>query len=220
MDRLTRVTSIAFVVAPVLLLIDNLLHPKEFEPGNEAAQLEAIADAYEGWQIAHTIGWIGGLFFLVAVLGLAAILYDRRPRAAVWGGALAGLGLFAFSSVFALDGFTWGVLGELSAREDIDGPTIQRTLDEIQNSPWSLPYYLAAIGFIAGMIVLAVGSVRGHLLTPVAGTLLIIATLMTGTETAIISNTYFIAGAAVFVAAGIAVALSLRREQSGARAST
>jgi hypothetical protein len=44
-----------------------------------------------------------------------------------------------------------------------------------------------------------------------AGALLAIAVLMVGTETAIVSNAYFIAGAVVFLAAGIAMALPLLR---------
>jgi hypothetical protein len=44
-----------------------------------------------------------------------------------------------------------------------------------------------------------------------AGGLLVVAVLMVGTETAIVSNAYFITGAAVFLVAGIAVALPLLR---------
>ena len=59
---------------------DNLLHPKEFEPGNEAEQLREIADSYERWQIAHFLAFLAILIFAVAILGLASLLYERSPR--------------------------------------------------------------------------------------------------------------------------------------------
>ncbi len=126
-------------------------------------------------------------------------------------------GLIGFASALTLDGFTWGVLGEVSGRRGVDQRTVQLTLDEIQNSAWSLPYYLTALGYIFGLLILAVGAARSGLITTVAAGLLIVAVLMTGTETMIVSNAYFIAGAALMMVAGVAVALSLRRlGESGA----
>lgn len=206
-----KFTAAAFVVAPALLLVDNLLHPKEFEPGNEAEQLRVIADSYERWQIAHMLAFVALLIFAVAILGLASLLHERRPRAALWGGALGMAGLIGFASVLTLDGFTWGVLGEISGRPGVDQRTVQLALDEVQNSAWSLPYYLTALGYIFGLLILAVGAARSGLIAPLAAGLLILAVLMTGTETMIVSNAYFIAGATLMLVAGIAVALSLLR---------
>ncbi len=207
--RRTQVTAIAYVAAPALLLADNILHPKEYAPGNEKVQLEAIAGASERWQVAHMLGYLAILIFAAAILGLASLLYERRPRAAVWGGALGLAGGIGLASVITLDGFTWGVLGELSSQPGVDQRTVERALDEVQNSAWSLPYYLTALGYILGMLVLAVGAVRAGLIAPVAGALLGLAVILTGTETVIVSNAYFIAGAALLLVAGIAVAASL-----------
>jgi hypothetical protein len=199
------------VAAPALLLADNLLHPKEYEPGNEAEQLRVIADSYERWQIAHMLAFAAILVFAVALLGLASLLHERRPRAALWGGALGLAGLFGFAGVLTLDGFTWGVLGEVSGRPGVDQRTAQLALDEIQNSAWSLPYYLTALGYILGLLILAVGAARSGLIAPPAAGLFVVAVLMTGTETMLVSNAYFIAGAALMLVAGVGVALSLRR---------
>jgi hypothetical protein len=206
-----RLTAAAFVVAPALLLADNLLHPKEYEPGNEPAQLRVIADSHERWQIAHMLGFAAILIVAVAILGLASLLYERRPRAALWGGALGLVGLFGFAAALTLDGFTWGVLGELSGRPGVDQRTVRLALDEIQNSAWSLPYYLTALGYILGLLILAVGAARSGLIAPPAAGLLVVAVLMTGTETMLVSNAYFVAGAALMLVAGVGVALSLRR---------
>ena len=215
-----KITAVAFVAAPALLLVDNLLHPKEYEPGNEAEQLRAIADAYERWQIAHMLAFVAILIIAVGVLGLASLLHERRPRAALWGGALGLAGLFGFASALTLDGFTWGILGELSGRPGVDQRTVQLSLDEIQNSAWSLPYYLTATGYILGLLILAAGAARSELISPLAAGLLVVAVVMTGTETMIVSNAYFIAGSVVLLVAGAAVALSLWRVPESAAAWT
>src|SRR6187551_2950365 len=103
--RLYRLgTATAFVVAPLLLLADNLIHPKEYEPHNEAAQLKAIADAYERWQIAHLIGLFAILALALAMAGLAFLVVRRSPATGIAGGILALGGLFGFAGVLALDG--------------------------------------------------------------------------------------------------------------------
>jgi hypothetical protein len=56
--RLYRVgTAAALIVAPLLLLIGNVIHPKEVGRGNELEQVGLIADAYARSQAAHVIGW-------------------------------------------------------------------------------------------------------------------------------------------------------------------
>jgi hypothetical protein len=84
-------------------------------------------------------------------------------------------------------------------------------LEDLQGSEWSLLYYLTPIGFIVGVVLLAVGLVREGAVPVWAGALLGLATLMVGTETTIISNAYFIAGAAVFLVAGTACAVPILR---------
>jgi hypothetical protein len=61
------------------------------------------------------------------------------------------------------------------------------------------------------MLMLAIGAARQGAVPVWAGALLALAVVMVGTETAIVSNAYFIAGAAVFLAGGVAVALPLLR---------
>src|SRR4051812_14039275 len=48
-----RATAVALVAAPVLLLADNILHPREFKTGagNEMRQLAEIAQHAQRWQI-------------------------------------------------------------------------------------------------------------------------------------------------------------------------
>ncbi len=210
-SALRRLTAAALVVAPALLLVDNLLHPKEFTRGNEARQLAEIADHYQRWQAAHALGFVALIIFAAATAGLAVLVARRSFRAGLTGGALGIAGLIALGSVIAIDGYTWGILGEISARPDVDQRTVELTLRDVQESDWSLIYYTTPVAFIVGLIVLAVGVARARLAPVWAAAALILGVLMTGTETAIVSNAYFIAGAAVLLAGGAAVAWGLVR---------
>jgi len=210
--RLYRVgTAAALIVAPLLFLIDNLIHPKEVARGNELEQVRLIADAYTRWQAAHAIGFLAILAFAPAVLGLAFLVRRRRPSYGLLAGALALAGLLGLAAVIAIDGFAWGIAGELSANSPLGPNGAVEVLKDLQGSEWSLIYYLTPAGFIVGMLMLAIGAARDGAVPIWAGALLALAVLMVGTETAIASNAYFIAGAAVFLAGGVAVALPLLR---------
>lgn len=204
-----RITAGALLLAPALFLLDNVLHPREVARGNEAEQLAEIADAYQRWQAAHAIGFVSVIVFGAAVAGLATLIYRTAPRPALAGGALAMAGLMGLAAAITIDGYTWAVLGEVSARPDADPATVARALKDVQESDWSLVYYLTPLGFILGMIVLLVAAVREKLAPLWAGGLFAVGVLMVGTETAIISNVYFVVGAAVLLAGGASVAWSL-----------
>jgi hypothetical protein len=210
--RLYRVgTAVALVVAPLLFLIDNLIHPEELTRGNELEQVRLIADAYTRWQAAHAIGFLAVLAFAPAVLGLAFLVRRRRPGYGLIAGALALAGVLGLAAVITIDGYAWAIAGELSGNEKVGPAASAAMLKDLQGSAWSYVYYLTPVGFIVGMLMLAIEAARSGAIPTWAGALLAVAVLMTGTETAIVSNEYFIAGAAVFLAAGIAVALPLFR---------
>lgn len=210
--RLYRVgTAAALIVAPLLFLLDNLIHPEELTRGNELEQVQLIADAYTRWQAAHAIGFLAILAFAPAVLGLAFLVRRRRPGYGLVAGALALAGVIGLAAVVTIDGFAWGIAGELSANSDVGPEASAAMLKDLQESEWSYIYYLTPIGFIVGMLMLAVAAAQEGAVPIWAGGLLAIAVLMVGTETAIVSNAYFIAGAAVFLAAGVAMALPLLR---------
>jgi hypothetical protein len=210
--RLYRLgTAAALIVAPSLFLIDNLIHPKEVARHNEVEQVLLIADDYARWQLAHVIGFLGILAFAPAVLGLAFLVRRRQPGYGLVAGALALAGLLGLAAVITIDGFAWGIAGELATNSPLGPDSAAEVLSDLQGSEWSLPYYLVPLGFIVGMVMLATGVARQGAVPGWAGGLLVLAVLMVGTETAIVSNAYFITGAVVFLAAGIAVALPLLR---------
>jgi len=210
--RLYRVgTAAALIVAPLLFLVDNLLHPEELTRGNEVEQVGLIADAYTRWQAAHAIGFLAILAFAPAALGLAFLVRRRQPTLGLVAGGLALAGVLGLAAVITIDGFAWGIAGELSANSPLGPDGAAEVLKDLQGSEWSYIYYLTPLGFIVGMLMLAIGAARQGAVPTPAAAVLALAVLMTGTETAIVSNAYFIAGAAVFLVGGVAVALAILR---------
>ena len=204
-------TAAALVIAPLLFLVDNLLHPEELTRGNELEQVAIIAEEYTRWQAAHAIGFVALLAFAPAVLGLAFLVRRRQPGYGLIAGALALAGVLGLAAVITIDGFAWGIAGELSRKPEVGPDGAAAMLKDLQESEWSYIYYLTPLGFIVGVVMLAVGAARQGAVPAWAGGLLALAVLMVGTETAIVSNAYFIAGAAVLLAGGIAVAAPIAR---------
>jgi hypothetical protein len=210
--RLYRLgTAAALIVAPLLFLVDNLLHPEELTRGNEVEQVLLIADAYTRWQAAHAIGFLAILAFAPAVLGLAFLVRRRQPTLGLVAGGLALAGVLGLAAVITIDGFAWGIAGELSTNSPLGPEGAAEVLKDLQGSEWSYIYYLTPLGFILGMLMLAAGAARQGAVPAPAAAVLALAVLMVGTETAIVSNAYFIAGAAVFLVGGVAVALAILR---------
>src|SRR4051812_20173965 len=85
-----RATAAALVAAPLVPVVDNLLHPKERETGkgNEAKRLAGIAGHVERWQSAHIFGFFASRLYGGAVLGLACFVSRRAPSPGLWGGEL------------------------------------------------------------------------------------------------------------------------------------
>jgi peptidoglycan/LPS O-acetylase OafA/YrhL len=115
------------------------------------------------------------------------------------------------AAVITIDGFAWGIAGELSANSFLGPRGGAEVLHDLQESEWAYAYYLTPLGFIVGMLLLAIGAARQGAVPTPAAAVLALAVLMVGTETVIVSNAYFIAGAAVFLVGGIAVALAILR---------
>jgi hypothetical protein len=206
-----RATAAALVLGPLLFLLDNLLHPKEYTRDHEAQQLAKIGDAYTRWQLAHTIGFVALIVFAAAVLGLAFMVRRRQPMFGLVAGALGVVGLLGAAGVFAIDGYTWGVLGEVSTKPGIDHHTVEVALNTVQKSNWSLAWYLLLPVWIAGIVLLAIGVGRHGGVPAWAALLLAVGALTVGTEAFITSNAYFIASSALWAAGGIAVATSIAR---------
>jgi hypothetical protein len=144
------------------------------------------------------------------VLGLAFLVRRSRPTAGLAGGVLAMLGIVCFASIIALDGFTWGVLGELHGRTG-DATVTAAALHDVQQSGWSLQYYVPALAWTVGMVVLAVSAARAGAVPTASGWLLALGAVLAGTEGLIVSNAYYVTGSATLLAGGAAVAIAVSR---------
>lgn len=202
-----RATVFALVAASILFVADNLIHPKEYTPDHEAAQLRVIADHYTRWQVAHVLGLGTILLFTVAVLGLAFLVRRRAPGLGLLGGALGVLGLLGFATIIGLDGYSWAIVGEVSARGDAH--TAQLVLHDLQQSAWSYAYYLPGFGFLVGLVVLAVGLVRTGAVAPWIGWLFGLGAVAVGLEGVVHANAFFIAGAVILAFGSCAAAAAI-----------
>jgi hypothetical protein len=127
------------------------------------------------------------------------------------GGALGICGLLAIASVFSIDGYTWGVLGHVSTQAGVDQHSLEAALHEVQQSGWSLVYYLPVLLFPAGMAILAIAASRYAGVPPVAAIVAAVGALMVGLEGAISSNAYFIASSIVWLAGSALLAVAIAR---------
>jgi hypothetical protein len=208
MTRLCRrVTAATLILAPAIFLVGNVLHPREFRRDHEARQLAEVAHHYTRWQAVHASYVIVAMLFAAGIAGLAFLVSRREPVLGLAGGAFGICGLIALGGVAALDGFTWGVLGEVSSRPGVDPHSIRLALHDVQQSGWSLPFYVGSLGFLIGVATLGIGAVRTGAVPAWAGGLL----ALVGVEGAVGDNTYFIVSAAVLFAGGLAVGLAIAR---------
>jgi hypothetical protein len=203
-----RITIFGLVAASALFVADNLIHPKEYAPGHEAEQLRVISDHYTRWQVAHVLA-VGTIFlYTAAILGLAFLVRRRAPTLGLVGGALAVSGMLGLAMVIGLDGYSWAIVGEVSGR-GTDPGTAQLVLHDLQQSNWSLAYYLPGAGFLFGLVVLAVGLVRTGVVAPWVGVLYGLGAVLAGLEGTIHANAFFIAGAVVLGLGSCAVAAAI-----------
>src|SRR3954468_10384705 len=142
-----RITAAATVAATVLFFIVNLIHPKEYTRDHEPQQLQTIANHYTRWQLAHFLTFIAILLFVVVVLGLAALLYERLRNMAVVGGLLGLWGLVALGGVLALDGFTWAALRQVTTWPGVDRYSAALALKAVQQSHWNLYFCVGGLGW-------------------------------------------------------------------------
>ena len=205
-----RITAAALIGSTVLFFVVNLIHPKEYTRNHEAQQLKSIADNYTRWQLAHFLTFVSMLLFVIVVLGLASLLYSRLDRMAIAGGLLGLFGLVALGGVLALDGFTWGVLGEVTTFPSADQHTLEVALKAVQQSHWNLYFYVGGLGWHIGLLILSIGLIRTRLIPAAVGWVFALGVVLVGIEAAIENNAYFIAASAVLAVGGVGVGLALR----------
>jgi hypothetical protein len=192
----------ALIAGPALFLLDNVLHPEEFTRGHEAEQLAEIAADPALWQAAHLIGFVSLMIFAAALLGLAYAVRGRLPRLGLGAGMAGVAGLMGLGFAFALDGYTWGVLGDVYRDPGADPATVELALHEVQESGWALPYYALTALWGGAMVALCWGAYRLGVLGPAPAAVLAAGTIAVGLEGVVQDNAYFIASSALLLLGG------------------
>jgi hypothetical protein len=155
--RYQRLAAGSLIVAPLVLLAGELLHPP-FQ--RDPARLLAVAAANPGrWYLAHLLSLIGFALLMPAILGLTQLVGQGRAALADVGGTLALLGVLAVSGLLSIDGFgVWQM-----AQPAADRAEMAALLDRILTSPGVLTLYLVSLASAVGLLVLVVGLYRAQL---------------------------------------------------------
>jgi hypothetical protein len=204
-----RITAMAVMASTVLFFVVNLIHPKEYTRDHELQQLQTIADHYTRWQLAHFLTFVSLMVFVLVILGFAWMLYARLDRMAIVGALLGLGGLIALGGVLALDGFAWAALGQVTTWPGVDKYSISLALHAVQQSHWNLYFYIGALGWLVGLLILTIGLIRQRLIPAPAGWIFALGVALVGIEAAIENNVYFIVASAVLAIGGVGVGLAL-----------
>lgn len=207
--------ALAIVAGPALFFADNLLHPDELALGNEREQLAIIRENLSSWQAAHLIGFLSFIPSGVVLLGLAFMLHERRPRAAVAGAVLTLAGLLGIAFAFAVDGYAWGVLGDLSSGSRQDAATLETAMGELRESPWGVPYFALAGSWLIGFLVLLWAARASGFMPPALAAILALAALLVSLQGSVFHGRgYYLSSAAVLLVAAGAAAVHYARSDT------
>ena len=153
--------AIIMIVAPLVVLAVTILHPPHgAEDGTEYYQ--AAHDHSQAFYVAHTLFFLGAVFLLPAVVGLARLLQrSRHGKAAFWGGLLSLMGFIGWGALDGMDFMTY-VAGSSS---NLDTNTMQTYIDDaLANTAILVPVSVVFFLLIIGLCVIAVGLHRAAIL--------------------------------------------------------
>ena len=155
------VAGACMMLAPVLLLVSTIVRP-ELHDGS-AAQLAEIAAHPDAWYAAAIIGLVSIVLAVPAVLGLMHMLRERRVADGHVGGAMALLGLLAFTGLTAIGMVAW----QMTAGGD--QTQMAAALERVQETTGSMvPFYLGSFLWAIGTSVLAFGLWSARAVSPIS----------------------------------------------------
>jgi hypothetical protein len=186
-----RLAAGSLIVAPLVLLAGELLHPP-FQP-DPARQLAVVAANPDRWYLAHLLSLIGFALLVPGILGLAQLVGQRRAALADLGGALALLGVLAITGLLSIDGFgVWQM-----AQPAADRAEMAALLDRIFTSPGVVPLVVVALAFPVGLLVLTLGLYRAQLVPAWTAGLVAIGVVVWFTGEAAASKAIMVAGVTI-----------------------
>lgn len=171
----TVIGAASLAVGPLVMAVGDLLHPKESSDfGRQAA---IIAEQPTRWYLAHLLLFLGLVVFVPGLLTLVGLAAARRPRVGYAGSVLLVVGLAGVSAIFVAEMLA-GRLGSLSVA------ATEEFLDTMFSGPIAGPMIPVAAAFFVATAVLALaliagsGPLRWPAVVLLAGTLLILAEII------------------------------------------
>jgi hypothetical protein len=191
------VAGACMVIAPLLVLVSEVIHPAEKSSSRE--QLAVIARHLDRWYAAHLIALVAIALLVPAVLGLMHMLRERQVAWGHVGGGLALLGLLAVTGIVAVEGFVgW------QAAAGGDRAQMVALFDRLTGTAgFVIPFIVVAFGLMLGLICLAIGLYRARVVPSWVSLFLVVAAACFAVELAASINAFGIVAAAfLFVGLG------------------
>jgi hypothetical protein len=156
------IAGVCMVVAPVLFLVSAIVSPKLSTDGSD--QLGYIAGHVDRWYISQLAMLVGLVLFVPAILGLVHMLRERYGRSGDVGGGLTLIGTMAATAATGVGFVLWQ-----AAKPGLDNGQMGGLADRLFDSGGILGVVFVPTMLIAiGMIVLAYGLYRAHVVHPVS----------------------------------------------------
>jgi hypothetical protein len=183
------VAGCCMVLAPLVLLGAEIVHPEEKTDGSD--QLAVVANNLDQWYVAHLLAALAIVLMVPAVLGLMHMLREREVAYGHVGGGLAILGLLAVAAIVGMEIVMWQ-MGTVGAN-----PQMSALADRLTDTTGIIvPFFVVAFGFMLGLICLAIGLYRAKVVQSWMSLFLIVAAVGFGVEFSAASNVFGIVAAA------------------------
>jgi hypothetical protein len=181
------------VLAPLCFLVGDALNPITH---TKTADVLADATGNTGrlaWAVAF--GLAGTVLMVGAVIGLAHMLHERRPAVAMAGGALALVGLTAIAGIISLQ----GMLVYEAVQPGRNLAQMTSLVDDVMTGPMVV-LGVATFLLSIGVIVLAVGLARSHVVAMWQALCLAVAAVALGVGNPLALKPLLLVGDVVLVA--------------------
>ena len=191
------VAGVCMLLAPLLLLAGTIIHPGL--KTDEAALLASAASNLDAWYLAEMLALVAIVLAVPATLGLMHMLRERQVAAGHVGGALALIGLLAFTGATAIHLVVWQM-----AHPGLDHGQMVSLLRRVDDATGIfIPFYLCTFAFALGYLVLAVGLAAARAISPVmAGCIALGAVLLSVAYATAIMWLFIVAAALLLVGLG------------------
>lgn len=143
-----RLAGLCLLVAPALLLVGELLHPRM--QTNASDQYHVLQDLAGRQYASHLIFVISVITFVPALLGLMH-LTSRRPIASQVGLTLGVIGTGALAAFAGAELVTW----QAAVAPEADAPAMIALLERVSTSPGFLPLFVGSAAFPLAFVVSA-----------------------------------------------------------------